>query len=680
MRSRGSRALRVADAMSVPESRRRGVELAGLVMIAAPLIALSSSAQEWEILVPLWGALLGYPWLSRRWRWSGAVYGYALAAAVVAATQPAYPVSDASGTPLGPLFFLGVYAVLAGLLRLYGPPGRNTIAPLIWFTVFGMAAASPGMRRMLGALPSWRSGPFGLTLPQPHVTFVLLTAVQGLAMVVGLELERRPQRMAHGRRGSLRPQLIALVAVIGVAALSARMLDRYYRDLNQLLGGLGPRASAGFGDRAVVGAINNRRQSGQDTVAIRAVGAAPPGHLRAKVYAVYQGDGAWVVGRSSGVSREVVGGRVAFARAQESTAALRIYPNFYHRALFFLPLQTAVVTTSCSTVEVYPGRILRSSSGLTSDGYGVIKDPLPIRDEIELDRDRQLPARPNLLAALDGLLAAADPQRAAQTPLALADRLTDHFAAHYRYDLEVDLPRRGEPLVPFLERFKAGHCELFASATVLALRRRGHRARYVTGFLCSEPNPIDPTLWVARYRHAHAWVEVYDPDRGWRTVEPTPPDGQPQVQPLGRLEGLGEWLGVRLRELRSRGWAALVELPNALLALFTALLRWLVASIWPAAIALVVAVGLALRRRRRVAIEAEAEASLRPEVAAAREGYLALEARLAAAGHPRDPAETLHRYAARLEAHDEPISETAPAELAEAIRDYAGLRFGAPGR
>lgn len=82
-----------------------------------------------------------------------------------------------------------------------------------------------------------------------------------------------------------------------------------------------------------------------------------------------------------------------------------------------------------------------------------------------------------------------------------------------------------DPLRDFLLGKKAGHCEYFASAMVVLLRAEGVPARVVNGFLGGVWNPFGKYIEV-RQGDAHAWVEVYVPELGWWTFDPTPPGGQ----------------------------------------------------------------------------------------------------------------------------------------------------------
>jgi transglutaminase-like putative cysteine protease len=72
-------------------------------------------------------------------------------------------------------------------------------------------------------------------------------------------------------------------------------------------------------------------------------------------------------------------------------------------------------------------------------------------------------------------------------------------------------------------RLRRGVCQDFAHVMIGALRSLGLPARYVSGYLLTEPPPGQPRLIGADA--SHAWVEVYDPawpeDRGWLQLDPT---------------------------------------------------------------------------------------------------------------------------------------------------------------
>jgi transglutaminase-like putative cysteine protease len=104
----------------------------------------------------------------------------------------------------------------------------------------------------------------------------------------------------------------------------------------------------------------------------------------------------------------------------------------------------------------------------------------------------------------------------------LGAAVVDHLMRNYRYILDTPKRVQVDPLEDFLFGARAGHCEYFASAMIAILRARGVPARLVTGFLRGEMNHVGG-FEVVRKSDAHAWVEVFDPGRGWVTYDPTPP-------------------------------------------------------------------------------------------------------------------------------------------------------------
>ena len=96
----------------------------------------------------------------------------------------------------------------------------------------------------------------------------------------------------------------------------------------------------------------------------------------------------------------------------------------------------------------------------------------------------------------------------------------NRFFLNFRYSLYQDIAVAKNPLEHFLLERKAGHCEYFATASVLLLRQMGVPARYVVGYAVQEYNSM-LDMFVIRQRHAHAWAIAYVNDR-WRVVDTTP--------------------------------------------------------------------------------------------------------------------------------------------------------------
>lgn len=94
----------------------------------------------------------------------------------------------------------------------------------------------------------------------------------------------------------------------------------------------------------------------------------------------------------------------------------------------------------------------------------------------------------------------------------------------------------------FLFTSRRGFCEHYASSFVFLMRAAGVPARVVVGYQGGEVNPYEDYVLVHQF-DAHAWAEVWLPDRGWQRVDPTS-----AVAP-NRIElGMGDTLGEELRD------------------------------------------------------------------------------------------------------------------------------------
>ncbi len=77
---------------------------------------------------------------------------------------------------------------------------------------------------------------------------------------------------------------------------------------------------------------------------------------------------------------------------------------------------------------------------------------------------------------------------------------------------------------------RRGHCQYFATAAVILLRRAGHPARTVVGFASEEQDAKGVTF---RGIHAHAWLETVNSRGRWQRFDATPAAGY-----LERIAGL----------------------------------------------------------------------------------------------------------------------------------------------
>ncbi|NEV64454.1 transglutaminase-like domain-containing protein [Thiorhodococcus minor] len=133
----------------------------------------------------------------------------------------------------------------------------------------------------------------------------------------------------------------------------------------------------------------------------------------------------------------------------------------------------------------------------------------------DIDLRVPLPEQAVLDELVDALaLSQADPEAALQ-------RVRDYFKTGFRYTLELPGPVRGQTaLEHFLRDRRRGHCELFATASVLLLRQAGLPARYAVGYSVQE-QAAAPNTYLVRRSHAHAWALVWHHDRWW-SLDTTP--------------------------------------------------------------------------------------------------------------------------------------------------------------
>ncbi len=72
----------------------------------------------------------------------------------------------------------------------------------------------------------------------------------------------------------------------------------------------------------------------------------------------------------------------------------------------------------------------------------------------------------------------------------------------------------------FIFSARRGYCEHYASAFAFMMRSIDVPARVVGGYLGGEVNPYASYL-IVRQSDAHAWVEIWDPEKGWMRMDPT---------------------------------------------------------------------------------------------------------------------------------------------------------------
>lgn len=239
-------------------------------------------------------------------------------------------------------------------------------------------------------------------------------------------------------------------------------------------------------------------------------------------------------------------------------------------------------------------------------------------------------------------------------------RVEDHFKQGFIYSTWLTQLNHATDEETALGRFLVhthmGHCEYFATATVLLLRELGIPARYAVGYLVHEGSG---GKFVVRERDAHAWCLVWK-DGAWHDLDTTPPvwvseeaDATPFWQFLsdGWSRVWFEFSKFRWGQSRAREYLFLALLPVLGILLFQTIRR---------------SRGRFVRRKAALARPAELRPGLDSE-------FYQLEQILAARGVPREASEPLSAWLSRAAAKSAPASQAAA--LSQLLRLHYRYRF-----
>lgn len=252
----------------------------------------------------------------------------------------------------------------------------------------------------------------------------------------------------------------------------------------------------------------------------------------------------------------------------------------------------------------------------------------------------------------------------ADSPQLIMAGVKSYFRKNFNYSLTLSGESKDTTaLGNFLLNSRSGHCEYFATSTVLILRALGIPARYTTGYLVHEFSDLEKAF-VVRQRHAHAWTLVYL-NGTWHKFDTTPASWmvieEKEATKWGGLPDLWSWCIYTLSKYRwsERKGEAAKHLGWLLIPLLT-VLAWRV-----------------YRKRRVTRAEKDGEQG----EAEARSGvdsefYLITE-RLSELGFVRHPGEALSHLIARVEEGQPPSISTEP--LQSILKLHYRYRFDPKG-
>jgi len=264
----------------------------------------------------------------------------------------------------------------------------------------------------------------------------------------------------------------------------------------------------------------------------------------------------------------------------------------------------------------------------------------------------------NEIPALDQIIAEMKIADAVSGPEKLL-AVKQFFAAHFRYTawLGPDKVARSNEtaLSRFLLQSRSGHCEYFATASVLLLREMGIPARYAVGYAVHEPSGRG---CVVRERDAHAWCLAWNEQtQSWEDFDTTPAswvaEEAKRASALQWLSDAWSWTHFQIAKLR---WGQ----TNLRQYILWALIPILALLLWQ--ILFHRGRGKRLRPKTGDASAAISWPGLDSE-------FYLLERKLAARGVPRQPGEALSDWLARA------LADPALAGLREPMRDLLPLHY-----
>jgi transglutaminase-like putative cysteine protease len=196
---------------------------------------------------------------------------------------------------------------------------------------------------------------------------------------------------------------------------------------------------------------------------------------------------------------------------------LSAHRDYFGNGITFVTIEGShrrLVITSRSDVEVTASPRPDPSQ---TPAWETARDLAPNGDPEEFLQTREFIYASPLIKKLPEFGAYAAPSFSAERPLleAVLD-LTARMHRDFKFD-----PDATSIATPLLEVFqkRRGVCQDFAQLEIAFLRAMGIPARYISGYLETEPPPGKARL--AGADASHAWVSFHCPGAGWIDVDPT---------------------------------------------------------------------------------------------------------------------------------------------------------------
>jgi len=374
--------------------------------------------------------------------------------------------------------------------------------------------------------------------------------------------------------------LIVWAAALGLAILSGYFGQRGIGRLARLAEEYNPQWLSRFigertdpkESRTEIGHIGRMKLSGKIVIRLEPEnGATVPTYLREASYRIYESQ-VWHAGSSrkdfTGIAETPFdSGKWPLLPNQTNSATVNIacYLNGINQqdrnreGLLPLPLD-------CGRLENLPAYVLQKNSAgaVLAEGPGLVifdadygsgstmDSPPNTGASFITNEDLAVPEREK--PALDEVISGLNVTGKSDEAKLLA--VSGFFNRNFKYSLWQDIPRatgtNETALGRFLLHTRSGHCEYFATATVLLLRELHIPARYAVGYAVHEGSG---RKYVVRLRDAHAWCLVWNQKAGvWQNFDTTPgswvaEEGE-RASPLQFFSDFWSWIQFQFAKFR----------------------------------------------------------------------------------------------------------------------------------
>jgi protein-glutamine gamma-glutamyltransferase len=420
------------------------------------------------------------------------------------------------------------------------PPSRGLNAAFPYFAVCLFAASTHHGETSfyfwgLGALLGWALWP----LRSRRFGMVAWPALFVLAMILGYTAQRDIGRLQTY-----------------LTNLDPEWLTRFVRR------GADPAQS-----RTALGRVGNMKLSGRIVIRLQPRTGPPPVYLREASYRTFRSPVIWSTGgyrdsfesllpEANGTTWLLLPAKAKAARVQ-ITCYLDLVSRESHQPMGLLP-----VPAGSDCLENLPAFTLRKNSAgaLLAEGPGLVTfDAIygpgaTIDSEPNTNEDLSIPPteQPALDQAIHDL--GVQPTNTAEALWAIQTFFQSRFSYRTWQDPLELAGTNGTPLSRFLLQQRSGHCEYFATATVLMLRTLHIPARYAVGYVVHETSGKG---YVVRQRDGHAWCLVWDDHaKAWQDFDTTPPswiaEESKRASAFQWLSDAWSWIGFQVSQFR---WA-----------------------------------------------------------------------------------------------------------------------------